>query len=181
MVAYHHDHKKINHVKEIRLDHTYQSIPFDMRKSSVITCLAEITSRCLATAYPQPDLFSFLHDQLIHYDKPENFDRDFLIRFLVLLSHYLGFGLELPDENIDGKYFDLMEGHMTSIKPLHDYIVDSNDIAQLKSLLNASPNKPADVSLETRRRLIDLIILYYQLHVETLRNVNSLKILRELL
>ena len=180
MVAYYQDHKKINRIKEIRLDHPYQSIPFDMRKSSVITCLADITSRSLATAYPQPDLFSFLHDELISYDIPDVYDRDFLIRFLVSLTHFLGFGLELPDGDMDGRYFYLMEGHMVVLKPLHDYVVDPEDIVHLKTILTTSPDDKADVPLDIRRRIIDLIILYYQLHVETLRNVHSLKILREL-
>ena len=180
LVAYHQDHKKINRIKEIRLDHPYQSIPFDMRKSSVITCLAEITSRCLETAYPQPALFAFLHDELIRYDMAVTYDRDFLIRFLVSLTHHLGFGLEIPDNDIEGLYFDLMEGHMTDVKPTHDYIVSPKDILYLKMIINGDPSMKADVSLDTRRKLIDLIILYYQLHVETLRNVHSLKILREL-
>lgn len=180
MVAYHQDHKKINRVKEIRLDYTYQSIPFDMKKSSVITCLAEITSRCLSTSYAQPELFNFLHEELIRYDASTVYDRDFLIRFLISLSHFLGFGFEIPVENLNGQSFDLLEGHLVSIKPHHEYIMDSKDLVSLQAILKSDPSLKAEVSLDTRRRLIDLIILYYQLHVETLREVHSLKILREL-
>jgi DNA repair protein RecO (recombination protein O) len=181
MIAYHQDHKKINRIKEIRLDHPYQSIPFDMRKSSVITCLADITSRCLATAYSQPDLFSFIHDQLIAYDNPAKYDRDFLIRFLVSLTHYLGFGLDLTNEFDEGKYFDLMEGHIVEHKPLHEYVLDLNDLVYLKLLVNTDSEQRAAIPIDIRRKLIDLIIIYYQLHIESLRNVQSLKILRELL
>ena len=180
IVAYHQDHKKINRIKEVRLDHTYQSIPFDMNKSSVITCLAEITSRCLSTAYPQPELFSFLHDELIRYDSSPVYDRDFLIRFLVGLSHHLGFGFEILKGHINGQFFDLMEGHLVNIKPHHDYIIDTKDLVFLQTILKTDPSFKADVTLDTRRRLIDLIIMYYQLHVETLRDVHSLKILRAL-
>ncbi|MEP6645849.1 MAG: DNA repair protein RecO [Saprospiraceae bacterium] len=181
IVAYHQDHKKINRIKEVRLDHTYQSIPFDMRKSSVITCLAEITYHCLSTAYPQPDLFSFLHKELIRYDQPQAYDRDFLIRFLVSLSHYLGFGFELPVDSYSGKYFDLLEGHLVTSKPLHDYVIDQPDLASLKQILDGDSRDPADVRLPVRRKLIDILVLYFQLHVETLRNITSLKILREIL
>lgn len=180
MVAYHSDQKKIHHVKEIRLDHPYQSIPFDMRKSSVITCLAEITSKCLATAYPQPALFEFLHENLVTYDEPESYDRDFLIRFLVDLSHHLGFGMEIPKGEINGRFFDLMEGNMVARQPLHEYAVDPGHIIDLQSILASKRNASADIPLEKRRRLVDLLILYYQLHVDTLREVQSLKILRDL-
>jgi recombinational DNA repair protein (RecF pathway) len=56
---------------------------FDMRKSAVITCLAEICSRCITTSDPHPELFVFLHDELVQYDRAEYYDRDFMIRFLV--------------------------------------------------------------------------------------------------
>jgi DNA repair protein RecO (recombination protein O) len=181
MVAYHHDQKKINHIKEIRLDHAYQSISFDMRKSSVITCLAEITSKSIPTAYAQPDLFLFLHDSLVGYDNPANFDRDFLIRFLVQLTQYLGFEMAIPLVNPGGQFFDLMEGRMVPARPHHLYTVEASDLNDLKTIMTLGSNAKADISLETRRRIIDLIIVYYQLHVETLRDVNSLRILRELL
>ena len=181
MVAYHSDHKKIHHIKEIRLDRPFQSIPFDMRKSSVITCLAEITSKCITTSYPQPELFNFLHDELVAYDQPESFDRDFLIRYLVTLTHHLGFGMEVPNENVEAKYLDLMEGNLVSTKPMHSYFMYAEDIASLQQIVFAGKVNRAEVPLETRRRIIDQIILYYQLHVESLREVKSLSILRELL
>lgn len=181
MVAYHHDQKKINHIKEIRLDYSYQSIPFDMRKSSVIMCIAEITSKCIPTSYAQPELFNFLHESLIKYDDPENMDRDFMIRYLVNLSHYLGFGMELPAQIQAGQYFDLMEGNIQLAKPFHRYFVDAIDLQALKTIIHTPPGKNADIPIETRQRLIDLLVVYYQLHVESLKQVNSLRILRELL
>lgn len=181
MVAYHSDQRKIHHVKEIRIDYPYQSIPFDMRKSAVITCLAEITSRCIATSYPQQDLFHFLHDELISYDQPDHYDRDFLIRFLLSLSHHLGFGIEIPNNGVNNRYLDLMEGTLVSVRPMHDYLMQPEEIEYLQVIVKAGHAKKEDIPLEIRRKLIDQIILYYQLHVETLREVNSIKILRELL
>lgn len=181
MVAYHSDHRKIHHIKEIKLDRPFQSIPFDMRKSSVITCLAEITSRCVTTSYPQPELFLFIHDELLRYDIPTTYDRDFLIRYLVSLTNYLGFALEVPKDDIQGKYLDLMEGTIVTARPMHQYVLLPSEIENLQDIIQAGSDKRADVTLEIRRRLIDQIIIYYQLHVESLRDVKSLSILRELL
>lgn len=180
IVAYHQEQRKIHRVKEIRLDHTWQSIPFDMRKSSVITCLAEVCSKCITTADPHPELFTFLHDALITYDAPGQYDRDFLIRFLVSLSHYLGFGMEVPATRVDGKYFDLLEGHIVKVKPAHHYLMSMEDLYQLRAILETDTANKSNISLDDRRRLVDLLILYYQLHVESLREVHSLKILRAL-
>lgn len=179
MVAYHQDHQKIHHVKEIRLDHVFSSIPFDMRKSAVITCLAEICSRCITTADPQPNLFAFLHDELIQYDDPNTYDKDFMIRFLVGLSHYLGFGLDLSNPPSSSGYFDLLDGHFMSIKPSHDYLMSADDFIVLQDIMMQDTD--SSTSIEVRRRLVDQLILYYQLHVESLKQVHSIKILRELL
>lgn len=180
LVAYHQDYKKIQRIKEVRPEYIWQSIPFDMRKSAVITCLAEMCSKCINTAEPHPELFSFLHDSLVSYDNPVIFDRDFLIRFLVSLSRFLGFGLEIPSDGGDGLYFDLMEGHIVAIKPRHDYLMPIEDLRRLGDIMERGGDNQADVSHDVRKRLVDQLILYYQLHVESLREVHSLKILREL-
>jgi DNA repair protein RecO (recombination protein O) len=181
IVAYHQDHRKIHHVKEIRLDHVFSSIPFDMRKSAVITCLAEICSKCITTADPHPELFDFLHEEIVLYDDPAVYDKDFMIRFLVQLSHYLGFGMDLSDPSSASGYFDLLDGHFIGIKPSHDYLVSADDFSILQDIMMLDPKSSSNTPIEIRRRLVDQLILYYQLHVESLKEVQSIKILRELL
>jgi DNA repair protein RecO (recombination protein O) len=181
LVAYHQDHRKIHHVKEVRLEYVYSSIPFDMRKSAVITCLAEISSRCITTADPHPELFTFLHDELIKYDTDQQYDRDFMIRFLVGLSYFLGFGIDLSHQEFNSGYFDLLNGHFIGMKPTHDYLMSSADFESLQDIMSHDPGTTAKTPIEIRRRLVDQLITYYQLHVESLREVQSIKILRELL
>jgi DNA repair protein RecO (recombination protein O) len=181
MVAYHQDHKKIHHVKEVRLDHVYSSIPFDMRKSAVITCLAEICAQCITTADPHPELFTFLHDELITYDDPDTYDPDFILRFLAGLSHFLGFGIDLSAAASPSGFFDLLNGHYVELRPLHDYIIPGDDFILLQDILIEDPSTPSKTPITIRRRLVDQLITYYQLHVESLRAVQSIKILRELL
>ncbi|HJW29777.1 MAG TPA: DNA repair protein RecO, partial [Saprospiraceae bacterium] len=171
MVAYHKEQQKIHHIKEVRLEHPFQSIPFDRRKSMVITCLAEICSKCITTADPHPELFAFLHDELVEYDDPESYDRDFMIRFLAELTHYLGFGMDLSQATSKGMYFDLLNGHLVDQKPLHDYLMPADDYEVLKSIV-VNKGKVMDVPISTRRRLVDQLITYFQLHVESLREVN---------
>jgi DNA repair protein RecO (recombination protein O) len=180
IVAYHQDHKKINRIKEVRLNYTWQSIPFDMRKSSVITCLAEICSKCIKTAEPHAELFSFLHQSLSGYDDPEYYDRDFLIRFLVSLSQYLGFGMEVPVQQAEGVYFDLLEGRIIHERPDHKYLMPIADLNVLRDIVNMGKKSKVAIPIDVRRRLVDQLVLYYQLHVESLKEVHSLKILREL-
>lgn len=181
LVAYHKDQRKIHHIKEVRLEYPYQSIPFDMRKSAVITCLAELCSRCITTADPHPELFAFLHDELIAYDDPGSYDRDFMIRFLVSLSQHLGFGFDTSQDPPASGYFALLEGHLVDKSTSHLYLMSIDDYSVLRQIVSADPSILSEIPIETRRRIVDQLITYYQLHVESLREVTSIRILRELL
>ena len=180
LVGYHQDHRKIHHIKEVRLDHVFRSIPFDMRKSAVITCLAELCSRCITTADPHPELFAFIHDDIIRYDDPDSYDRDFMIRFMAELSHLLGFGIDLTRKDLESGFFDMLDNHFIASSPVHDYLMSADDYKDLRSIVYQD-GRESSIPLETRRRLVDQLIIYYQLHVESLKEMHSIKILRELL
>lgn len=181
MVAYHHENRKIHRVKEVRLEYPWRSIPFDMRKSAVMTCLAEICAKCMVTADPHPELFQYLRDSLIQYDHPEHFDRDFLIRVMVDLSHYLGFGFDISPVDEQSGYFDLLEGQAVASMPIHPYVMAWSDLVCLKKICIAGAGERASVPTDVRQRLVDLLLLYYQLHVESLKELNSLRVYRELM
>jgi hypothetical protein len=58
--------------------------------------------------------------------------------------------------------------------------MDMEDLRLLGEIMKSGSEGKAEVTHDVRKRLVDLLILYYQLHVESLREVHSLKILREL-
>ncbi len=176
LVAYFHEQKTINRIKEVRLDVPYASIPFDRHKSAIVMCLAEICAKCIRTAEPHPALFDFLHERLVTLDRSAGRDNLFLLRFLTDLSGYLGFGLDLAEPAGDAAFFDLLEGQLTPVRPGHPYVLETRDYELLRAVIGGQPA----VDYPDRQRLTDQLILYYQLHVESLREVNSVRILRDL-
>jgi DNA repair protein RecO (recombination protein O) len=181
IVAYYHEQRKVHRLKEVRLEHVFASIPFDMRKSAVVTCIGEICSKCITTADPHPELFAYIHALLTDYDDPAVYDPDFLIRFLVGLTHYLGFGMDVSQPEKEAMYFDLQEGLFISTLPRHPYLMSVEDTKAIQEILDAGPSSHSKLTLDVRRRIVDQLITYYQLHVESLREVNSIRVLRELL
>jgi hypothetical protein len=121
-------------------------------------------------------LFDFLHDRLVALDRSAERDHLFMIRFLADLTGYLGFGLDLDEPAGDAAYFDLLEGQLTPIRPGHPYVLETQDYESLRAVIAGNPALP----YPDRQRLTDQLILYYQLHVESLREVNSVRILRDL-
>jgi DNA repair protein RecO (recombination protein O) len=180
VVGYFKESRKIHHIKEVRLAHPYQTIPFDPEKSAVITCLAEMCSKCITTADPHPELFTYLFDSLVSYDATEGIrDRNFLIRFLVGLSQYLGFGFELEEKIPPLGYFDLQQGHVVPKATSHLYLMSIDDYRVVHAIMKQDP-APVHIDQAVRRRILDQVITYFQLHVESLKEVNSIRVLREL-
>jgi DNA repair protein RecO (recombination protein O) len=138
--------------------------------------MAEICSKCITTADPHPELFEFLYDSLVEYDNTSA-DPDFLIRFLVGLSHHLGFGFDASPTTWTEGYFDLGQGQLSTQGSSHLYLMSLDDY---KLVTNIFSKKPATLPPGARRRITDQLITYYQLHVESLKEVNSIKVLREL-
>src|SRR5690606_22830368 len=177
VVAYHQEQRPVNRIKELRLEYTYQSLPFDRLKSAVTLCLAEICAKSIRTADPHPALFTFLRDRLIEYDRDPATDNLFLIRFLVGLTPFLGFGLDLDHPAGDHACFDLLEGCLVDTRPPQSYVMEAVDYNALRQVMTGDARMPP---YAVRQRLIDLLVLHYQLHVESLREVHSIRVLRDL-
>jgi hypothetical protein len=72
--------------------------------------------------------------------------------------------MEVPSVKVEGKYFDLLEGNIIFNKPQHNYLMSMEDLEHLGQIMVAGSDGRANVQLETRKRLIDQLMLYYQLH-----------------
>lgn len=181
IVAYHQENREINRIKELRLEFTFQRIPFDRNQSAVILCLAEILSKVVRSSYPDERLFQYIHKSLLTYDHAPEIDRDFLIRFLVNLTPYLGFGFDYQNECKKDEVFDLLAGELIRIEDGGSYLLTCEEYSTLRSILLNPAIPPMPIPYAMRTRLVDQVILYYQVHLESLKEVKSLPILRELM
>ena len=164
-----HYNKKINlqKVKEVRPFIQYQTIPFDIKKSSVAMFLAEVLKKSLHEEEENLSLYLFLETSLENLDGQE-FNSQFHLQFLIRLSKYLGF---YPNINNDSySYFDLLNGQFVSILPEHThYITEVNIFSDLL--------KGKKVENKVKKRMLEYLIEYYQLHVEGFGKIKSKEIL----
>jgi DNA repair protein RecO (recombination protein O) len=177
VVAYDRNDGKLARVKEVKLAHHYQHLPYDVVKSSVGTFMLEVSRQCIMSGGEHDALFDFLQDQYTYLDQTEDTLANMPLRFLLLLSSYLGF---TPDNNYaDGHYFDLMEGRFAK-NPISAYYIEPK-LALLVNLL--MHGQPSDVSINAKDRgeLLKALTDYYRLHIESFKPLKSLPILREIL
>lgn len=166
-------------IKEISLAHNYNDILFNVKKSSIILFMCELLSKSLPEAETDKLLFNYVYDTLLRLDEADDNYANFPLVFAMGLCHYLGFSPN-TDSYKENSYFDIFEGRFTkspnALYPIDNelskdfYNICSQDIKQINLNIN---NKK-------RRQLLEVVVYYYKLHIDNVKEIQSYEILREI-
>ncbi|MEM9834007.1 MAG: DNA repair protein RecO [Bacteroidota bacterium] len=170
LVVYYKRNAGLNRISEIKCPEPYQSIPYDLRKSSLAMFITEVLNKCLKEEEGNSNQFEFLRYSLQMLDHLEAHYENFHLQLLLKLSRYLGFAPERADDVFDEVY---------------EYVgkptIDEQDQQALDLLLQNPYTSPVKMSNTTRRLLLDDLIKYYQRHVDGFGELKSIAVLREVL
>ncbi|MCX6234553.1 MAG: DNA repair protein RecO [Bacteroidetes bacterium] len=182
MVVYHKEKSSIQHVKEIKSALNYQSIPFDIRKSSISLFINELLYKTIYEEESNPALFNFIFETFRFLDVTDRPVANFHLFFAVQLTRYLGFFPQAQNKASEN-YFDLKEGHFSAYRPVHDNIIPPQLSASFSHLMSAGYEEISCLRLtsEDRMILLDKIIEYYRLHILAFGEIRSHLVLREVL
>jgi len=181
IVAYHKEHVSgIRTVKELKSIYRFQSIPYDIGKSSIALFINEILYKSLHEEEKNPELFEFLFHTIQILDvSPERY-ADFHLLFMVQYSKYLGF---FPGNNYNSRhrFFNLNEGIFQSIQPLNaEYLEYPLSEVIFKMLTcNFEDIAVLNINKADRRILLDKMIVFYRLHHSGFNKINSHLVLQE--
>ena len=181
LVVYHKPLGNVQRVSEIKPFYVFQSIPYDIRKSSIALFLNEVLYRSVKQQSADQQLFDFVFNSIELFDRIEKGVSVFHLYFLLHLSRYLGFYPEMS--NSKAPYFDLKEGIFSDILPKHPLVVRGRETQLWVQLLNGTFERLTEVKISTseKRVVLNHILDYYRLHVEGLPEINSYKILADVL
>ena len=180
ITANHRETKNLNFLKEARVGYAYQTIPFDMAKRSVLMFIDEILVRSIKEESANQMLFDWLWQSLVWYDLTEKPNPDFHLVFMIQLTKFLGFYPKNPTR-VSG-YFDLQEGVFVNTEPPHPHYISGAFSEMFHQLSITSFNRLDDLSFTTnqRRKMLNTLITYYQLHLSGFGEVKSLEVLQQL-
>jgi DNA repair protein RecO (recombination protein O) len=170
--------KGLQQIKEVKRAYTFQSIPFDMRKTSVLLFLIELVSKCTIEHHPGEEEFEFIYNKLLELDSEKNLNPLFHLEFMVLLTQHLGF---YPENNFSdsNNFFDIRNGVFVA-KPSSDLKnFNAEESALLTSLL-ASAADYKKYSKTIRNSFADKFLAYYAYHIDNFREIKSLKIFEDI-
>jgi DNA repair protein RecO (recombination protein O) len=173
----------LQRISEINILHPYTAIPYDMVKSSIAIFLNEILYRALQEEHSENNIFEFIKNSLLILDLKQENCSNFHIFFMIQLSRYLGFypqGKHTPETSI----FDLQEGRFIAHTPsIHShYLTDSYSIL-LHDFINCSYENIHQLQLDKnqRKQMLNALIIFYQLHVPSFREIKSQTILQQVI
>lgn len=181
LVVYQKENKSINYLREVKVSFPYHSIPVDMFKRSILLFLDELLVKSIKEESANKALFDWLYHSLTWLDLSDKNLINFHLIFTLQLTRMLGFYPKKTFENRN--IFDLREGLFTDTKPDHPNFISGEEASKFSGLLETNLESPYNLELTTaeRRKLLETLIFYYQLHIPSFGEMKSLKVLKQIL
>jgi DNA repair protein RecO (recombination protein O) len=178
ITAQHKNKSGLSIPKSIKMSKPYQTIPFQMDKIAVVLFLSEVLSSALREEEVNAPLFHYLISSLSWFDMQDDV-ANFHIFFLLSLTKHLGFFPDVEDQN--HPYFDMQNGCFSAQKSTQQ-IEDPKTISVFKSFLGTTFDKFSEVLVSSteRKQLLELLMQYYQIHLQGFSRPKSLNILHEI-
>jgi DNA repair protein RecO (recombination protein O) len=178
IVANHRNQGRMEYLKDIKVLYSYTSLHTNIKKSSILIFIAEVLKNAIREEEANPQLFNYLESSLIWLDLHDKF-ANFHLLVLLNLTRYLGF---YPDVTAkEHTYFNLLDG-VFEMKSINKYCIEGRNVEILRQFLGTNFDALNELKLNqhSRSNFLDMMLLYYELHIEGFKKPNSLAILNEI-
>lgn len=181
IVAYHSDQQKLHRIKEIKPALLYQSIPFDVRKSSMTLFMAELCSKSIHETEPNPELFRYIYESLASLDRAKDEYTNHHISFMLGLARELGFELQ-QRRQAEEIYFDLETGQFHQHASQHMHFLNEDESDDLSDFMRQEKNGHyTQLTRSSRRAMLSNLINYFRLHIDHMSDLKSFHVLSEVM
>lgn len=168
LVVYHDNKKDIHRISELKCLRPFDTIPYEIKKTSICIFINEVLSKCLKEQAENPALFTFLIDAIQYLDSHNEHIENYHIYFLLNFCFYLGFSPESVDDIVD----QLLEHGVEVSKDVHYYLS-----IFIKNDFGAS----LPLNRTIRSTILESILYFYRIHVEGFEQLRSMAVLHEVL
>ncbi|NJB71255.1 DNA repair protein RecO (recombination protein O) [Saonia flava] len=177
LVASHRNKGALESIREAKVYYHYKTLHSDISKNATTLFLSEMLGNSIHEEEQNQGLFHFLEASFQWLDTHDDIS-NFHIAFLLKLTRYLGFN---PDtSNSDAPYFDLQEGEFTNILSLSP-VLEGENLNVFKTFLGTNFDAIHTIKMKkaNRQRLLQSLVLYFELHLQGFRKPKSLAILNK--
>lgn len=173
--ANHKNKGTLEHLKEIKLAHAYQTIYMDIVKSTIVMFLSEIIHHSIHEEEKNETLFDFLESALLWLDAHDDTSNFHLILMLEM-TKFLGF---YPDTSeMEFPFFDCKEGIFSAFQGTN--CLSEHETFLFKKLIGLKFDSNQKIFAGTERQILLKILLhYYNIHLDGFKKPKSLDVLKE--
>lgn len=169
----------MHRLKDLAPGIVLRTLPFDVRKSTIALFMAEVLYRLVRENEPLGELFDFVWGSIEALDHIDEGIANFHLWFLANLSRPLGFS---PDnEYTDGAWLDIRDGHFTLHPLLPSCALAPENARILHDMLECDVRYLGEVGLNRTERVafLEAMLKYYAYHLEGIKSVESIRVLKE--
>ena len=170
---------EMHRFSEVHAGVTLERTPFDVRRSTIALFIAEVLYRLVGERESNAELFDYAWGSLIALDTIEEGVANFHLWFLANLSRLLGFYSHGVWQK--GAWLDIVEGEFSNFKPAHSLVLDPSHAEILRHLTECGVEHLGEVGLNRTQRVefLSEMMKYYAYHLDAIKSVKSIEILRE--
>ncbi len=182
MVVYHQPGTGLQRISDISFSHMLQTIPNDIIKTTQSLFITEVLYRSIKEEEANEELFHFIQTSVLFLDAEEKNYLNFHLLFLMKLSVLLGFKPN-GDYSEHNNIFNLSEGDFQSSVPMHPYYI-SGDVAKIFHnivTMSYDSGRSFNIDKALRNEMIEILLLYFNLHLAGGLKVQSYPVLKEVL
>ncbi|MDX1542576.1 MAG: DNA repair protein RecO [Christiangramia sp.] len=178
IIANHRGGGKMEYLKEAKVAASYQSIYTHPIKMTMAIFLAEMLRNTIKEEEGNPALFHYLEYSFEFLNTAYKI-ANFHLLFLLNLTRYLGFQPESARKDLS--VFNMLDGVFQEI-PTNDYCIEGKNVDLLKSLLGTDFDSLQHIKMNqtSRNEFLNMLLLYYELHIEGFHKPKSLSVLNEI-
>jgi DNA repair protein RecO (recombination protein O) len=169
MVVYHKKQGGIQRVAEIQRYTPNSDILANIKKATIAVFMAEVLTKVIREEEHNERLFNFLWRAVVCLNEQTVGYEFFYLTFMLQLSHYLGFGISTAQDI-----------HIQLHRSGQHWEIGQETLEGLNALLSGKVSGHIGIDRVVKRRVTEAIIKFYQLHIDSLDTLKSLKVLQEI-
>ncbi|WP_378185912.1 DNA repair protein RecO [Aquimarina sp. W85] len=176
--AIHKDKGTLERIREAKIQTPFQTLHNDFIKNALVFFVSEVLYMSIQEQEANTELYHYLETTLLWLDNHDNI-KNFHLSFMIRLTQYLGF---YPDTSMQSyPYFDLLSGDFKSVD-IGPYCFEGPKVESFKTFLGMTfeASMKIDLSKAMRAELLNMVLLYFELHLHGFKKPKSLTIFNEI-